>query len=52
LADSFLGAAAKIAQRDGRVVELYLFAAAIYFAISFVASSLVKQLQSRVAIIR
>ncbi|MCA8009786.1 amino acid ABC transporter permease [Burkholderia cenocepacia] len=48
----FLGAAAKIAQRDGRVVELYLFAAAVYFAISFVASSLVKQLQSRLAIIR
>ncbi|GAB3626862.1 amino acid ABC transporter permease [Pandoraea terrae] len=48
----FLGAAAKIAQRDGRVVELYLFAAAVYFVFSFVASSLVKRIQSRVAIVR
>lgn len=48
----FLGAASKIAQRDGRVVELYLFAAAVYFALSFVASSLAKRVQSKVAIIR
>lgn len=48
----FLGAASKIAQRDGRVVELYLFAAAVYFVLSFVASSLAKRVQSKVAIIR
>ena len=34
----FLGAASKIAQRDGRLVEMYLFAAAVYFIISLGAS--------------
>jgi glutamate/aspartate transport system permease protein len=48
----FLGAASKVAQRDGRLVEMYLFAAVVYFAISFAASSLVKRLQARTAIIR
>ena len=48
----FLGAAAKIAQRDGRLVEMYLFVAVIYFIISFTLSLLVKQLQQRIAIIR
>jgi glutamate/aspartate transport system permease protein len=48
----FLGAAAKIAQRDGRIVEMYLFAALVYFAVSFFASSLVKRLQARTAIVR
>jgi len=48
----FLGAASKIAQRDGRLVEMYLFAALVYFLISFAASSLVKRLQARIAIIR
>jgi glutamate/aspartate transport system permease protein len=45
----FLGAATKIAQRDGRLTEMYLFAAAIYFAISFTASVLVRRLQTRLA---
>ena len=45
----FLGAAAKIAHRDGRMVELYLFAALIYFVISFIASTLVKRLQTKMA---
>ena len=31
----FLGAASKIAQRDGRLVEMYLFVALVYFVISF-----------------
>ena len=31
----FLGAASKVAQRDGRLVEMYLFAALVYFIISF-----------------
>jgi len=48
----FLGAAAKIAQRDGRLVEMYLFVALVYFIISFTLSYCVKQLQSRIAIVR
>ena len=48
----FLGAASKIAQRDGRLVEMYIFAAFVYFAISFTASVVVKRLQARTAIIR
>jgi glutamate/aspartate transport system permease protein len=46
----FLGAASKIAQRDGRLVEMYLFVAVVYFAISFGLSSLVKRLQLRLAV--
>jgi glutamate/aspartate transport system permease protein len=48
----FLGAASKIAQRDGRLVEMYLFAAVVYFVISLVASHGVRRLQHRIAIIR
>jgi glutamate/aspartate transport system permease protein len=48
----FLGAAAKIAQRDGRLVEMYLFVALVYFIISFALSWSVKQLQARIAIVR
>ncbi len=48
----FLGAASKIAQRDGRLVEMYLFAAAVYFVISLAASYCVRRLQNRIAIIR
>ena len=48
----FLGAASKIAQRDGRLVEMYLFAAAVYFVISLAASSVVRGLNRRIAIIR
>jgi glutamate/aspartate transport system permease protein len=48
----FLGAASKVAQRDGRLVEMYLFAALVYFLISLAASMLVRLLQRRVAIIR
>src|SRR5438876_7787402 len=48
----FLGAASKIAQRDGRLVEMYLFAALVYFIISFLTSRLVRRLQIRTAIIR
>ena len=36
----FMGAASKVAQRDGRLVEMYLFAAVVYFVISFAASQL------------
>ncbi|MGQ4273971.1 amino acid ABC transporter permease [Terrihabitans sp. B22-R8] len=48
----FLGAASKIAQRDGRLVEMYLFAAVVYFVISFILSRLVKRLQTRIAVPR
>jgi len=48
----FLGAASKIAQRDGRLVEMYIFVACIYFLVSLGASHLVRQLQHRIAIIR
>jgi glutamate/aspartate transport system permease protein len=48
----FLGAATIIAHRDGRLVEMYLFAALVYFIICCLASFAVRQLQSRIAIIR
>jgi len=48
----FLGAASKIAQRDGRLVEMYLFAALVYFVISLFASHCVRLLQRRIAIVR
>jgi glutamate/aspartate transport system permease protein len=51
-ATDFLGAAAKIANRDYRLVEMYTFAAFVYFVISFSLSLLVKRLQARIAVIR
>jgi glutamate/aspartate transport system permease protein len=48
----FVGAAVKIAQRDSRVLEMYLFVAAVYFLLSFTLSTMVKHLQKRIAIIR
>jgi glutamate/aspartate transport system permease protein len=48
----FLGAASKIAQRDGRLVEMYTFVAVVYFIICFFGSLLVKRLQQKIAIIR
>ncbi|HEY4073463.1 MAG TPA: ABC transporter permease subunit [Herbaspirillum sp.] len=48
----FVGAASKIAQRDGRLVEMYLFVAVVYFVLCYALSYLVKKLQLRVAIIR
>jgi glutamate/aspartate transport system permease protein len=48
----FLGAASKVAERDGRLVEMYTFAAVVYFIISLAASRAVAHLQHRVAIIR
>jgi len=41
----FMGAASKVAQRDGRLVEMYLFAALVYFVLCFSASHCVKRLQ-------
>ncbi len=48
----FVGAASKIAQRDGRLIEMYLFVAVVYFVMCFGLSLLVRKLQQRVAIIR
>lgn len=46
----FMGAASKVAQRDGRLVEMYLFAALIYFIFCFSASHIVKGLQARYSV--
>ncbi len=43
----FLGAAAKIAQRDSRLIEMYSFVAVVYFVISFALSLGVKRLRLR-----
>jgi glutamate/aspartate transport system permease protein len=51
-ATDFLGAAAKIANRDYRLVEMYTFVALVYFVVSYGLSTLVKRLQERVAVIR
>jgi glutamate/aspartate transport system permease protein len=51
-ATDFLGAAAKIGQRDGRLVEMYTFVAVVYFVISFTLSYFVKILQKKIAVIR
>ncbi len=51
-ATDFLGAAAKIANRDYRLVEMYTFAAVVYFVISYGLSALVKRLQARLVVIR
>ncbi|HZZ91441.1 MAG TPA: ABC transporter permease subunit [Usitatibacter sp.] len=51
-ATDFLGAASKIANRDYRLVEMYTFAAVVYFVISFSLSLLVKRLQAKIAVIR
>lgn len=42
----FMTATAVTANREGRLVELYLFAAAVYFLISFAASRLVQRLNA------
>jgi glutamate/aspartate transport system permease protein len=46
LAD-FFGVASIIGTRDGRQVELYLFAGAVYFVVCFALSTLVKRWQNR-----
>jgi len=48
LAD-FFGAAYKVGDRDGRLVELLVFAGAVYFAVCYLASFVVKRLQDRLA---
>ncbi|MEK7736948.1 MAG: ABC transporter permease subunit [Pseudomonadota bacterium] len=48
----FVGAAVKIAQRDSRIVEMYLFVAIVYFILCYTLSFMVKRLQHRIAIVR
>ena len=47
----FVGAAVKIAQRDSRIVEMYLFVAIVYFVLCYTLSFMVKLLQKRIAIV-
>lgn len=47
----FVGAAVKIAQRDSRIVEMYLFVAIVYFVLCYTLSFMVKRLQHRIAIV-
>jgi glutamate/aspartate transport system permease protein len=51
-ATDFVGAASKIAQRDSRLIEMYLFVAVVYFVICFTLSFFVKRLQKKIAVIR
>jgi glutamate/aspartate transport system permease protein len=48
-ATDLLGAATKIAQRDGSLVEMYLTVGVIYFLFCYAASQFVKHLQGRLA---
>jgi glutamate/aspartate transport system permease protein len=48
----FLGAASKIGQRDGRLTEMYLFVAAIYLVVCFIASRLVKLMENQTQVVR
>jgi glutamate/aspartate transport system permease protein len=43
----FVGAASKVAQRDGRLVEMYLFVALVYFILCFALSRLVGHMQQK-----
>lgn len=47
-----LGAASQVAQRDSRLVEMYLFVALLYLGICWTLSRLVRSLQARVQMIR
>ena len=51
-ATDFTGAASKIAQRDGRLIEMYLFVAVVYFVLCYTLSVGVKHLQKKIAVIR
>ena len=48
----FVGAASKVAERDGRLVEMYLFVAVVYFILCSLLSYQVRRLQARIAIVR
>jgi glutamate/aspartate transport system permease protein len=46
----FFGAATIVGTRDGRIVEMILFAGGVYFLICFALSSLVKYWQDRLKV--
>jgi glutamate/aspartate transport system permease protein len=46
----FLGAASKVGQRDGRVVEMYIFVALVYLALCSAGVAVVAHLQRRRAV--
>ncbi|MDR1368143.1 MAG: ABC transporter permease subunit [Candidatus Accumulibacter sp.] len=48
----FVTIATKIAQRDNRLVEMYLFVAVVYFVLCLALSYVVRRLRARLAIIR
>jgi glutamate/aspartate transport system permease protein len=48
----FVTLSSKIAQRDGRLIEMYVFVAVVYFVLCLGLSYLVKRLQQRIAIVR
>lgn len=48
----FVTSANKIAQRDGRLIEMYTFVAVVYFVICFALSQLVKRLHNKISIVR
>jgi len=48
----FLGAASNIAQRDGRLVEMFSFVALVYFVLCYTASRWVRRLERRMAVPR
>jgi glutamate/aspartate transport system permease protein len=45
----FLGAATQIGQQQNRLVEMYLFVAAVYFLVCFLSTKGVRHLQKRLA---
>jgi glutamate/aspartate transport system permease protein len=47
----FVGAATKIAQRDSRIVEMYLFVAVVYFILCYALSYMAKRLGQKIAIV-
>jgi len=51
-ATDFTGAASKVAQRDGRLIEMYTFVAVVYFVLCYTLSHGVKNLQKKIAVIR
>jgi glutamate/aspartate transport system permease protein len=48
----FVGAGDKVGRRDGRLVEMLLFVALVYFVMCTLLSGLVRRLQQRVAVLR
>jgi glutamate/aspartate transport system permease protein len=48
----FMGAAVKVAQRDNRLIEMYMFVAVVYFIMSYAASLCVRYLRPRTSVAR